>query len=148
MNALMLALIALLALAARTVQLRLRFAGWQPLWRVGTGPCTVELRRHAELTRLGADSLEYPQPREFRVLSLRIGGIPVWSQVAIVGLPTAADERIDHIPATEFDPLFDPHFRLDWPGRVPRPFSRRESASAARRTPRASPARSGVTRPR
>ena len=115
MTALMLALIALLALAVRTVQLRLRLAGWQPLWRFGTGPCTVELRRHAELTRLGADSLEYPQPREFRVLSLRVGGIPVWSQVAIVGLPAAADERIDHIPATEFDPLFDPQFRLGWP---------------------------------
>jgi hypothetical protein len=35
--------------------------------------------------------------------------------VAIVSLPTAADERIDRIPATEFDPLFDPHFRLGWP---------------------------------
>ena len=115
MHTLTLVLIALLALAARTLQLRLRFAGWEPLWRFGSGPCTVELRRHAELARLGADSLEFPQPREFRVLSLRVGGIPVWSQVAIVSLPAAADERIDRIPATEFDPQFAPHFRLSWP---------------------------------
>lgn len=148
MNALMLALIALSALAARTVQLRLRFAGWPVLWRFGSGPFTVELRRHAQITRLGADSLEYPQPREFRVLSLRMGGIPVWSQVAVVSLPTAVDERIDHIAATEFDALFDPHFRLDWPGSFPKPFSSQESASATRRIRPASPARSGVTRPR
>ncbi len=115
MNALMLSLLTLLALAARTVQLRLRFAGWAPLWRFASGPFTVELRRHAELTRLGSDSMEFPQPREFRVLSLRLAGIPLWSQVAIVSLPAASDERIDHIPATEFDQLFDRHFRLGWP---------------------------------
>ena len=117
MNALMLSLLTLLALAARTVQLRLRFAGWVPLWRFGSGPFTVELRRHAEITRLGADSLEFPQPREFRVLSLRLAGIPIWSQVAVVSLPAAVDERIDHVPATEFDQLFDSHFRLSWPQR-------------------------------
>ena len=115
MHTLTLVLIALLALAARTVQLRLRFAAWESLWRFGSGPFTVELRRHAGMARLGADSLEFPQPREFRVLSLRVGGIPVWSQVAIVSLPAAVDERIDHVPATEFDPLFDRHFRLSWP---------------------------------
>ena len=115
MNAVLLVLLSLLALAARTVQLRLRFAGWVPLWRFASGPFTVELRRHAEITRLGADSLEFPQPREFRVLSLRLAGIPLWSQVAIVSLPAASDERIDHIPATEFDPLFDSHFQLGWP---------------------------------
>lgn len=117
MNALILCLLSLLALAARTVQLRLRFAGWAPLWRFATGPFTVELRRHAEMTRLGSDSLEFPQPREFRVLSLRLAGIPLWSQVAIVSLPAASDERIDHIPAAEFDQLFDSHFRLSWPQR-------------------------------
>lgn len=115
MNALLLVLLSLLALAARTVQLRLRFAGWAPLWRFASGPFTVELRRHAEITRLGSDSCEFPQPREFRVLSLRLAGIPVWSQVAIVSLPAASDERIDHIPATEFDQQFDSQFRLSWP---------------------------------
>ncbi len=124
MNALMLCLLSLLALAARTVQLRLRFAGWVPLWRFASGPFTVELRRHADITRLGSDSQEFPQPREFRVLSLRLAGIPLWSQVAIVSLPAASDERIDHIPATEFDQLFDSHFRLSWPQR------RRERAVA------------------
>jgi hypothetical protein len=115
MNALLLVLITLLALAARTLQLRLRFAAWESLWRFGPGPITVELRRHAGLARLAGDPHEFPLPREFRVLSLRVGGIPVWSQVAMVSLPAAVDERIDQVPATEFDPLFDRHFRLSWP---------------------------------
>jgi hypothetical protein len=120
MNALMLVLLVLLALAARTIQLRLRLAAWERLWRFASGPFTVELRRHAELTRLGADSLEFPQPREFRILSLRVGGIPVWSQQAIVSLPAEADARIGHIPAGEFDHLFASHFRLTWPKRAAR----------------------------
>jgi hypothetical protein len=117
MNTLLLVLLALLAIGARTVQLRMRFAAWERLWRFGTGPFTVELRRHAHLARLGDDSLEFPQPREFRVLQLRCGGIPVWSQQAIVSLPAAVDERIGQVSATEFDPQFDPHFRLSWPSR-------------------------------
>ena len=115
MNTLLLVLLALLALGARTLQLRLRVAAWECLWRFASGPFTVELRRHARIARLGHDSLEFPQPREFRLLSLRCGGIPVWSQRAIVSLPSDADSRIDHIAADEFDPLFDPHFRLNWP---------------------------------
>ena len=117
MNTLILVLLALAALAARTIQLRLRFSGWEVLWRFRSGPVTVELRRHAELTRLGDDAHEFPQPREFRVVSMRVGGIPVWSQQAIAGLPAAADERIGHIPATEFDHLFANQFRLSWPQR-------------------------------
>ena len=117
MNTLLLVLLALLLLGARTIQLRLRLAAWESLWRFGHGPCTVELRRHTALTRLGVDSLEFPQPREFRILSLRVGGIPVWSQQAIIGLPAAADERIGHIPAGEFDHLFSDQFRLNWPQR-------------------------------
>ena len=117
MNALMLVLLALAALAWRTIQLRLRFAGWEVLWRLRSGPVTIELRRHAQLARLGDDSLEFPQPREFRVVSLRVGGIPVWSQQAIVGLPATADARIGHIPASEFDHLFARQFRRDWPQR-------------------------------
>jgi hypothetical protein len=117
MNALMLVLLALAALAARTIQLRLRFSGWEVLWRFRSGPVTVELRRHAELARLGGDAFEFPQPREFRVVSMRVGGIPVWSQQAIAGLPATTDERIGHIPAAEFDHLFASQFRLTWPRR-------------------------------
>jgi len=120
MNALMLVLLVLLALAARTIQLRLRVAAWERLWRFGSGPFTVELRRHAELARLGSDSLEFPQPREFRILSLRVGGIPIWSQQAIVSLPAQSDARIDHIPAGEFDHLFGDPFRQAWPHRASR----------------------------
>ncbi|HEY8976942.1 MAG TPA: hypothetical protein VIN75_22190 [Burkholderiaceae bacterium] len=115
MTELLLMLLVLFALAARTFQVRHRTAGWECLWRFRSGPCTVELRRHAGLARLGGDSCEYPQPREFRVMALRIGGIPLWSQQAIISLPTDADSRIGEVPASEFDHLFDRHFRMSWP---------------------------------
>ncbi len=127
MNALMLVLLALAALAARTIQLRLRFSGWEVLWRFRSGPVTVELRRHAELARLGGDSFEFPQPREFRVVTMRVGGIPVWSQRAIVSLPVETDARIAAVAATEFDDLFDPHFRMSWPRRPTRLAARAHS---------------------
>jgi len=120
MTELLLVSLVLVALAVRTFQVRHRIAGWECLWRFRSGPCTVELRRHAGLARLGHDSLEFPQPREFRIVSLRIGGIPVWSQQAIVSLPTDADSRIGAIPASEFDHLFDRHFRKAMPRQATR----------------------------
>ena len=120
MDALLLVLLALLALAARTFHVRHRLAAWECLWRFRSGPFTVELRRHAELARLGHDSLEYPQPREFRVISLRVAGIPLWSQEATVSLPTQADARIDSVASGEFDHLFDSHFRRGWTHRPAR----------------------------
>ena len=67
----------------------------------------IALRLHlANREVVDCATLEFPQPREFRILQLRCGGIPVWSQQAIVGLPAAVDERIGQVPATEFDPLF------------------------------------------
>ena len=116
---LLLVLLVLAALAARTWQARHRLAAWERLWSFRSGPCTVELRRHAELARLGSDSLEFPQPREFRVVSLRIGGIPVWSQRAIVSLPTEADARIGAISSAEFDHLFEGQFRQGWAAHRP-----------------------------
>ncbi len=121
MDALTLLLIALLALAARTFLWRHRFAGWESLWRFRSGPITVELRRHAHLARFGHDSLEFPQPREFRVITMRLGGIPLWYQEAAASLPLQADARIDSVAAAEFDHLFDSHFRRGWrrrPARV------------------------------
>ena len=115
MNELLLVSLVLVALALRTVVVRHRISGWECLWRFRSGPCTVELRRHAGMARLGGDSCEYPQPREFRVMSLRVGGIPLWSQRAIVSLPTEADARIGESPASEFDHLFDRHVRMSWP---------------------------------
>ena len=120
MTELLLVLLALAALGARTFQLRHRTAAWESLWRLRSGPCTVELHRHADLARLGGDSLEFPQPREFRVVSLRLGGIPLWSQRAIVSLPAEADARIAVIAAGEFDHLFDRHFRMSWPRQATR----------------------------
>jgi hypothetical protein len=111
MDALLLVSLALIALVARTWQVRHRLAAWETVWRFRSGPFVVDLRRHAHLCRLGHDSLEFPQPREFRVISLRAGGIPLWSQQAIVGLPAEADARIGAVPAAEFDHLFDRHFR-------------------------------------
>lgn len=116
MTELMLVTLVLVALAVRTFVVRHRIAGWECLWRFRSGPCTVELRRHAGLARLGGDSCEYPQPREFRVMSLRLAGIPLWSQQAIVSLPTDADSRIGAIDASEYDHLFDRHYRMTWPG--------------------------------
>jgi hypothetical protein len=115
MNELLLVSLVLVALAVRTFVVRHRIANWECLWRFRSGPCTVELRRRAGMARLGGDSCEFPQPREFRVMSLRVGGIPVWSQRAIISLPTDADSRIGEIPASEFDHLFDRHFRISWP---------------------------------
>ena len=120
MDALMLMMLALLVLAARTFHWRHRFAAWEPLWRFRSGPITVELRRHPELARLTHDSFEFPQPREFRIITMRLAGIPLWTQQATVSLPTQADERIDTIPAAEFDHLFDAHFRRGWMHRSPR----------------------------
>ncbi len=114
MNAFALVLLALLALAARTVVVRRRVAGWESLWRFTSGPITVELRRHAGMARFEGDSQAFPQPREFRVLSMRCGGIPIWSQQAVVTLPAAVDERIGEIAAGEFDPLFTGQFQLAW----------------------------------
>jgi hypothetical protein len=114
MNAFVLAILALLALAARALHVRLELTGWERLWRFTWGPVTVELRRHAGMARLGNDSLDYPQPREFRRLSMRIGGIPIWSQQSIVSLPADVDSRIGEVAASEFDHLFTGQFRLAW----------------------------------
>ena len=120
MDALTLLLLALLVLAARTFHWRHQFAAWEPLWRFRSGPITVELRRHAHLARLEHDSLAYPQPREFRIITMRLGAVPLWSQKASVSLPMEADARIDAIAAGEFDHLFDAHFRRGWTHRPAR----------------------------
>ncbi len=112
MNAFVLAVLALLALAARTLCVKLELAGWERLWRFASGPLTVELHRHAGMARLLNDSLEFPQPREFRTLSMRVGGVPVWSQQSIVSLPADVDARIGEVAASEFDHLFTGQFRL------------------------------------
>lgn len=114
MNAFVLVLLTLLALAARVIYVRLALAGWERLWRFTAGPVTVELRRHARMARFGNDSFDYPLPREFRTLSMRVGGIPVWSQRAVVSLPDEVDARIGEVAAHEFDHLFTGQFRRGW----------------------------------
>ena len=118
MNEFVLVLLALIVLAARALYVKLELARWERLWRFTSGPVTVELRRHAAMARLGNDSLDYPQPREFRTLSMRVGGIPVWSQQSIVSLPADADSRIDEVSASEFDHLFTGQFRRTWSKRT------------------------------
>jgi hypothetical protein len=117
MSVVVLVLLALLALVARSLVVLHRRAGWERLWRFGAGPCTVELLRHVELSRFDHDSQAFPQPRETRLLSLRLAGIPLWSQYAIVGLPGDADGRLDSIPADEFDHLFVGEFKRQWQAR-------------------------------
>jgi hypothetical protein len=87
------------------------------VWQFRQGLVTFELRRDAHLARLGSDSMEFPQPREFRILAMRVAGFPVWSRQEIVGLPAQCEGWIARIPATEFDHLFDGHFQLGWPQR-------------------------------
>lgn len=72
------------------------------------------------LTRLGCDSLEFPQPREFRQLSIRLAGMPLWSWQRIASLPPESDARIDMVSAQEFDHLFPEPFRLVPPKRAVR----------------------------
>lgn len=117
MNLLMLVAVAALALAACSLHLRHSLAAWECVWHFRHGLTTVELRRDARLARLGGDSMAFPQPREFRVLALRVLGFPVWSQQAIVGLPSEVEGRIAQVPATEFDHLFERHFQRGWPQR-------------------------------
>ena len=113
MNASLLLSLALAVLALRSFQVRHRQAGWEAVWRRRWGLFTVEVLRHAELTRLGGDSLEFPLPREFRVLALRLGALPLWSQQEIVGLPAQVDARIAEVTVREFDHLFERRFRSD-----------------------------------
>lgn len=120
MTATLMVLLALLVLAMRALWARRRLAGWERLWRLAQGPVTVELRRRAMLALLGHDSQPFPQPREFRILSLRLAGIPLWSQQSIVSLPMAVDARIDAVGAAEFDHLFDEPFRQAPPRRAVR----------------------------
>jgi hypothetical protein len=120
MFALEIVVLTLLLLTARSVHVWHRVRGWQPLWRLGVGPCTMELRRHTVLTRLGCDSLEFPQPREFRHLSMRLAGLPLWSWERIASLPAESDARIDAVSAHEFDHLFPESFRLVPPKRAVR----------------------------
>ena len=111
MITLVLVLLTLLALTARALYVRHMLRRWQALWRCTTGPITVELRRHCMLTKFGNDSLEFPHPLEFRLLSMRVAGIPVWSAQSVVSLPFDADARIDRVAADEFDHLFAARFR-------------------------------------
>ncbi|MET0383842.1 MAG: hypothetical protein ABW032_10525 [Burkholderiaceae bacterium] len=115
MSAMVLVLMSLLALAARTLYLGRRLAGWERLWRFTSGPLTIELHRHAGMSRFGSDLIEFPQPREYRTMSMRVAGIPIWSQHAIISLPAESDARIEKIAAGEFDQLFTRQFRMNWP---------------------------------
>jgi len=117
MNALMLVPVAMLALTLRGLYLRWRLAAWECVWHVRHGLVTVDLRRDAHLARLGSDSLEFPQPREFRVLATCVAGMPVWSQQSIVSLPAEVEGWIDGVAAADFDHLFDDPFRLSSPQR-------------------------------
>ncbi len=117
MNAVVLVLFAILALIVRSLVVLRRRAGWERLWHFTSGPIAVELHRHAELFRFDHDSAEFPQPRETRLLSMRLAGIPLWSQREIISLPAQSDSRLSEITADEFDHLFTGEFQRRWPTR-------------------------------
>ena len=74
---------------------------------------TIELRRHCHLERCVPDA--FPQPREERLLTWRVLGLPVHTQRFSVGLPLGSDSRLGHIGADEFDRCFPPHYRVQAP---------------------------------
>jgi hypothetical protein len=84
---------------------------YQLLRRSPKSLISVELRRQTYLDVTG--SAEFPQPREERVMAWRLGGMPVWSQSASIGLPPELDARINRVGAHEFDIDFGPSFRAD-----------------------------------
>jgi hypothetical protein len=101
--------------AAQMLRLQRQLQCSEQLWRSGSGLLSVELRRRARVTRLADDLQEFPQPREFRVLAMRLAGLPLWQRECFVSLPQHFDVRIDQVRAEEFDGAFDASFRLGSP---------------------------------
>jgi len=111
MNALALASTALGVIALRAFYVRHASSGMQCLWQFGAGLLSVDLRRRALLARVEHDSQDFPQPRELRVLTFRVAGIPFWFERCMEALPLSVDARIDSVCAEEFDHLFGRRFQ-------------------------------------
>lgn len=118
------------AAALRMFWLHLQLKQSLLLRRSGFGLLSIELRHRTAVVRLSDDLQEFPLPREYRTLAVRLAGLPLWRRESLVGLPQHVDVRIDQIGAEEFDQLFDDAYRLGAPaiGVWPAFMSRRSHA--------------------
>jgi hypothetical protein len=84
------------------------------------GIVTTELRRRVGLVTHpdATGAMSFPEPRETRCLVLRVAGLPVWREVASVGLPAEIDCSLAALRAADFDAGFDERFRLAQPPRL------------------------------
>lgn len=98
-----------LSLASRAIWLHRRLAAYELVHQQSQGWVRVELRRKAELATDNAHA--FPLPRETRVLTTRVAGIPVWRTERAVGLPLSAADNTDSLCAQSFDELFPADFR-------------------------------------
>ncbi len=101
-----------LLLAGRTVCLALKLADGSMVESSTCGAVKLELRRRVAVFKPEGDSQAFPQPREVRMLVLRLGGIPVFCREESIGLPKEMDARLDQVSAKDFDAHFSDAFRI------------------------------------
>ena len=100
-----------LLVAGRTTILWRELVDFEFVRSSGSCGLTLELRRRAMLCTSAGDTHEYPQPREARVLVLRLFGAPVLCRREIIGLPLHFDARVRQLRAEDFDSQFSARFR-------------------------------------
>jgi hypothetical protein len=96
----------------RAVCLWWRLAKFSLVTSCDCGALKLELHRCATVFRSEGDTQDFPQPREFRMLVLRLVGIPIFSRQEVIGLPTELDARLDQVSVTDFDAHFSDSFRI------------------------------------
>ena len=110
----MLTLMACLAFvaAARVLGLCRTLVHFELVRRSGaTRWLSVELRRRAMVCKAPGDLQEFPQPREFRMLVLRLAGLALCARTQVVGLPRHFDSGLHLLRAEDFDAQFSGSFR-------------------------------------
>jgi hypothetical protein len=91
-------------------RLNYQLLGFKPLCRVVRGPLCSELMQRTYLDASVFDA--FPQPRETRVIVIRLWGCALSLRRASVGLPLECDARIGAIEPNEFDLHFRGDFRF------------------------------------
>ena len=103
--------LALLA-AVRMLTLRHALSGFELIRSSGSGRLRLELCRRALVCRAEGDTHEFPQPREVRVLVVRVAGVALFSRSRVIGLPQHVEGCIHQLRAEDFDAHFSGCFRL------------------------------------
>lgn len=100
-----------LLVAARIVIVRRELAGFEFVGRLKSHGLSLELYRRAMNCKVDGDTQEYPQPREIRMLVIRLAGAPLLCRREAVALPPHYDARLDQLRAEDFDGEFTGQFR-------------------------------------